>query len=388
MRILFSFPHALGAPGIGWTAYHQVTGLISRGHEVHVVATSLARPITGAASMTTTLALAGRRVPHRAIGRDRAFRLHDAIAARAVRRVRPDVVHTWPLSAGAAAREGRRLGAVVLREAPNTHTAHAWRAVDSEVQSLGLAGLVTSAHTPNAVHLAMEQADWDAATAVLAPSDAVARSFIAEGFDPERLVRHRYGYAPTPRRVHARSAEPGPLRAAYIGLGEPRKGLHYALEAWLASAASRNGTFTVVGRMLPAYADSLAPQLAHPSVRVSGFSRDVTAVLSASDVLLLPTIEEGSALVTYEAQGAGCVPLVSTAAGAMLEHGVQGLVHEPRDVATLTSQLNLLADDRAELRRLSEACLEHAKTLTWDAAADALVGAYEETRARSHAVAR
>ena len=69
-------------------------------------------------------------------------------------------------------------------------------------------------------------------------------------------------------------------------------------------------------------------------------------------MLLLPSIEEGSALVTYEAQVAGCVPLVSTAAGAMLDHDVHGLVHEAGDVATLTAQLDLLAGDPGTLERL------------------------------------
>lgn len=388
VRILFSFPHAIGAPGIGWTAYNQVTGLISRGHEVHVVAASVRRPLPGAASVTTTLALGGRRIPHRAMGRDRAFAWHDTIAARAVERRRPDVVHSWPLAEGRAARAGRRLGATVVREAPNTHTGHAWRVVQDEVALLGLQGRVTSAHTANDRHLAMEQAEWDAATAILVPSEAVERSFVQEGFAPERLIRHRYGFAPSGRRVTPRSAAPAPLRAVYVGLGEPRKGLHYALRAWIASTASAGGTFLVVGRMLPAYADLLREELAHPGVTVVGFSDDVGAVLAGADVLILPTVEEGSALVTYEAQGAGCVPLVSTAAGAVIDDGVQGLLHEPRDVATLTAQLDLLADDRTVLHRMSAAAIEAAPSLTWDAAADALISAYTQARARSYADAR
>ena len=129
---------------------------------------------------------------------------------------------------------------------------------------------------------------------------------------PDRILRHQYGYTPGTRRVEPRRVDGRPpLRAIYVGLGEPRKGLHYALRAWLDSDASRDGTFTIVGRMLPAYGDLLRDELSHPSVRVVGFSSAVGAALSASDVLLLPTIEEGSALVTYEAQGAGCVPLVS-----------------------------------------------------------------------------
>ncbi len=169
----------------------------------------------------------------------------------------------------------------------------------------------------------------------------------------------------------------------YVGLGEPRKGLHYALDAWLASDASREGTFTVIGRMLPAYAELLATRLAHPSVRVIGFSNQVDAALAASDVLLLPTIEEGSALVTYEAQAMGCVPLVSTASGAVLQDGVQGFFHTPRDVASLTAHLDLLSGDREALARMSAAAIDHSAQLTWDAAARVLADCYESARERA-----
>ncbi|WP_344737427.1 glycosyltransferase family 4 protein [Microbacterium awajiense] len=376
MRVLFSFPHAIGASGIGWSAWNQVDGLVRRGHEVHVVAASLARPVPGA-RVTTTLAAGRVRIPHRAIGRDRAFRVHDLAARALLRRGDYDLVHLWPLGTGATAREASTRGIPALREAPNTHTAHAWRVVGAEVDRLGL-GEITTAHTADPVHLAMEEAEWEAATGILVPSDAVAESFAAAGFDRRRLLRHRYGYRPGTRRMHPRAvADPGGLRAVYVGLGEPRKGLHHALDAWLGSEASLTGTFTVVGRLLEPYRAHLADRLDHPSVRVVGFSSAVDAVLAAADVLVLPTIEEGSALVTYEAQGAGCVPLVSAAAGAVLDHGVEGYVHDPGDVAVLRDQLDLLAGDRGQLARMSEACLRHAPSLTWDAAAAALEDCYE-----------
>jgi glycosyltransferase involved in cell wall biosynthesis len=120
-------------------------------------------------------------------------------------------------------------------------------------------------------------------------------------------------------------------------------------------------------------------------VRVVGFTHQVEAALAASDVLLLPTIEEGSALVTYEAQAMGCVPLVSTASGALMEDGVQGLFHEPRDVDALVSHLDLLSSDRAELARMSAAAIAHGPELTWDAAAHTLVRCYDAARDRAAA---
>ncbi|MEJ1154280.1 glycosyltransferase family 4 protein [Microbacterium marmarense] len=376
MRILISFPHSLGATGIGWSAWNQADSLIRAGHEVHVVAASVGRPIVGAASVTTTLSARRLRVPHRAIGRERAFRWHDLQARRTLARTPVDVAHLWPLGEGLTAAAARASGVAVVREAPNTHTERAWRTVGAETHRLGIVAEPT-AHTPSASHLRMERAEWAASTAILAPSQAVRDSFVAEGFSPERVLRHRYGYRPGTRRPRVRSADPRPLRVVYVGLGEPRKGLHHALQAWRASRASVDGTFTVIGRMLPAYSRAIASDLAQPSVRVVGFSDDVEAALASADALVLPTVEEGSALVTYEAQAMGCVPLVSTAAGAVIEDGVQGLLHTPGDVATLTSQFDLLASDRAVLARLSKAALEHASHLTWDAAAIELLAAYQ-----------
>ena len=386
MRVLLSFPHAIGAPGIGWTAWNQADSLIRAGLEVHVVAGSVGRPVEGAASVTTSLAVGPTRIPHRAVGRERAFRWHDGVARAVLRRTPVDVVHLWPLAPGLTATEARTRGIAAVREAPNTHTRHAWDVVSAEIERLGLTGADRTAHTENTAHLAMEQAEWDAATGVLAPSEAVADSFIAQGFDPRRVFRHRYGYRPGTRRAAVRSAEARPLRAVYVGLAEPRKGLHHALDAWLASSASQGGTFTVVGRMLPGYAAHLGDRLDHPSVRVVGFRDDVPAALAASDVLVLPTLEEGSALVTYEAQAMGAVPLVSTAAGAVIDDDVHGLLHAPGDAATLCAHFDRLAADRSELARLSGNALAHAGELTWDAAAESLVQAYRDAVAVAEGV--
>jgi glycosyltransferase involved in cell wall biosynthesis len=377
--VFYSFPHAIGAPGIGWTAWNQVTELVALGHPVHLVAANVARPIPGLASLTTTLDVGPVRVPQRVLGRSRAWALHDRIAAGLVARVRPDVVHTWPLAGIRTMRAGAAIDIPTVREAPNTHTGHAYEVVAAEHAALGLPLRPGSSHAFNPKRLQAEQREWDVATAVLAPSDAVARSFVERGLDPERLVRHRYGYRPDDARAHDRPADrpaDRPFTAIFLGRGEPRKGLHFALQAWRASRASATGRFVIYGQLLPEYARLLAPLLDHPSVEVHGFTDDPLGALADADVLLLPSIEEGSALITYEAQGVGCVPLVSAASGAELTHGREGLVHDTRDVGQLTAHLNTLSSSPAELARMRRNALDHAPELTWAAAARSLENAY------------
>lgn len=375
MSVLYSFPHRFGAPGIGWTAWNQVNELVRAGHAVHLVAASVERPVDGLASLTLTLTLGGRRVPHRAVGRARAFAWHDWFTAQRLRRLRPDVVHVWPLAGVQTMSAARRHGVPAVREVPNTHTGHAYEVVAREVASLGLTPRAGASHTRNERWLKIEELEWANATGLLVPSDAVAQTFLDRGYDERRLLRHQYGCTMT-QPVRRNDDDGRPFTAVFLGRGEPRKGLHHALRGWLASTASQRGRFLVHGVLEEAYRDSLAPLLAHPSVDVAGVTADPLGVLSSSDVLLLPTVEEGSALVTYEAQAAGCVPLVSTAAGALMEHGVHGFLHEPGDVATITAQLDALAADADLLARMRRASLDHAPELTWAAANTRLVAAY------------
>ena len=375
ISILYSFPHALGAPGIGWTAWNQVNELVRAGHDVHVVAASIARPVAGVASATTSLAVAGRRVPHRVMGRDRALAWHDWVAARVVSRRSPEVVHVWPLAATRTIEAARRRGIPAFREVPNTHTANAYEVVARESARLGLTPRSGASHTADPRRLATEEREWATATALLVPSDAVATTFLERGFDETRLRRHQYGCTPAAPVTRRADRRPG-LTAVFLGRVEPRKGLHHALDAWIASTASDEGRLLVFGAVDDDYRALLAERLDHPSIELRGVTGSPIDELARADVLILPSLEEGSALVTYEAQVAGCVPLVSTASGALLDHDVHGLVHEPGDVATLTGQLDLLDADRATLDRLSAAAMAHAPELSWAAAAQSLLAAY------------
>ncbi|MGH2970314.1 MAG: glycosyltransferase, partial [Solirubrobacteraceae bacterium] len=94
------------------------------------------------------------------------------------------------------------------------------------------------------------------------------------------------------------------------------------------------------------------------------------------DVLVLPSLEEGSALVTYEARACGCVLAVSDRAGAPCTDGVDALVHRAGDETSLAAHLASLAGDRRLLERLRAAAVDGARELTWSHAARALVGAY------------
>ena len=297
-----------------------------------------------------------------------------------------DLVHCFALGSIETLRVAKELGLPSVLERCNAHTGFAYEVVAKECERIGIQMPGGHPHAFNAEYLRREEAEYDVADALFCPSEFVARTFADRGFPPAKLARFQYGfddqacYPPTDRG----GAKSG-LTVLFAAGCAPRKGLHYALDAWLKSSASRNGTFLVVGEFIPGYAEKLATQLAHPSVRRLGFRKDLAGIMRSSDVLVLPSIEEGSALVTYDARGCGCVLLVSDSTGAVCRHEHDALVHRTGDVDALADHFNRVHEDRSLLERLRAASLETAHELTWAAAGRQMLESYRKIVTRHQA---
>lgn len=390
VRVLYSFPHKLGADRICYTAWQQVNGLADAGAKLVVCPGALSRPVPAGVTVACTLARGRLRLPYRLVGSRRAFALHDYIVARRLRSLagQIDIVHVWSQGALRTIEAATELGIPTVLERPNAHTRFAYEVVRDEAKRLGVEMPADHEHAFNDEILAVEEAEFDAAYRLLCPSQFVVDTYLARNFAPSRLARHIYGFdrATYFQAQERRSAEEG-LQMLFVGVCAVRKGLHFALEAWLDSPASKTGTFRIAGDFLPAYEQKLAPMLRHASVQVLGHRRDVPELMRASDVLVLPSIEEGFGLVCTEAMGSGCVPLVSDACTDICRHRENSLVHRVGDVRALCDHITLLHNDRAVLARLREAGLANLDEITWTAAGRVLLNVYRETM-DMHAAAR
>lgn len=389
MRVLLSFPTRIGTPGIGMIGWHQATALARAGVEVHLACGSVELPLPGVRVARETMRLrAGPRIPYRALGRERAAALHDRRVAHLLRRAPTgfDIVHAWPAGATQTLRTARSLGIPAVLERPNAHTAYAFETVDAECARLGLRLGRSSPHAPSRAKLARELREFEAADALLCPSDFVAATHAQRGEPAQRLLRHRYGYdpsrfwSPPGRRVQAAGT---PLTVAFVGRLEPRKGVHLALRAWRAAELRPGARLLLCGATEPGYERVLAPLLGLPGVELLGPVPDPAPVMRSVDALVLPSLEEGSALVTYEARACGAILLVSDRSGACARDGVDSLVHAAGDVETLALHYRRLDRDPDLRRRLRERSIEGTGELTWEAAARELLAAYRHAISRA-----
>lgn len=382
LRVLYSFPFRIGAGQICHTAWQQVAGLDKAGVAVTVVTGSVARQLPRGVSVKTTLSHGALRLPYRFLGSRRMCAIHDWIVARMLPGLRGqfDLIHGWPLGSLMTIRAAKKLGIPFVIERPNAHTRFAFEVVAQECERLGFRLPHDHEHAYNPKTLEREEAEYEEASALLCPSDFVARSFLDEGFRESKLLRHRYGYDET--RFHpgdgAISSPDRGLTMMYAGACAPRKGLHHALRAWLDSGAAERGRFIVCGGFIKGYRELLGDMIDHPSVGILGHRNDLDFLMRQSDIFVLPSIEEGSALVTYEARASGCVLLVSDATGAPCRHMENALVHPAGDVKALTTHIRMLDQDRGLLMKLRQFSLAGIDELSWTEAAKSLSRAYQK----------
>jgi glycosyltransferase involved in cell wall biosynthesis len=232
-----------------------------------------------------------------------------------------------------------------------------------------------------------EEKIYQLADAITVPSHFAARSFVEMGLPPDKIHVIPYGVR---LENFTRTTQPPPNRfeVLFVGFVGLRKGIPYLLEAFarLRHPAKR---LRIVGPMHPDI-KSVLPRLPREQVEFLGAvpSHELPQLMSTSHLMVLPSIEEGLALVQGQALACGCPVLSSANTGAedLFTDGVEGFIVPIRDVDALTEKMQQLADDPTLQQRMSEAALKRVQTLggwrnygdQWEVLLEALTGRSHE----------
>jgi glycosyltransferase involved in cell wall biosynthesis len=218
-------------------------------------------------------------------------------------------------------------------------------------------------------HIAVrEEAIYALADAITVPSTVAMCSFVQMGVSAEKLHVIPYGV----RLDKFTRTEPPPddsFEVLFAGQVSLRKGVPYLLEAF-ARLKHPHKRLTMVGSVQ----DDMRQLLARlPTEKVTFMGAIPQAELARrmgrSHVLVLPSVEEGLALVQGQAMSCGCPVIATVATGAedLFSDGAEGFIVADRDTDALSAKMQLLADDPAIQERISEAAKQRVKKLGgWD----------------------
>ena len=209
-----------------------------------------------------------------------------------------------------------------------------------------------------------EEAIYEAADAITVPSFAACRSFLQMGVPAYKLHIIPYGvrlenFQPT--------ADPpqDEFHVLFAGAVSLRKGVPYLLQAF-AALKHRRKRLHIVGSVQPELRSILAA-LPQQDVEFRGTlpQPELAALMSRSHVLVLPSIEEGLALVQAQALACGCPVICSEATGGedLFTDGEEGYIVPVRDTAALTDRLQRLAEDPTLQQGMRAAGIGRVRTL-------------------------
>ena len=167
-----------------------------------------------------------------------------------------------------------------------------------------------------------------------------------------------------PDWVVARESRPGPLHVLFAGTLSLRKGIQYAMQA--AGELKGQAVIRAVGS---AAVSPEAMANIRSFIEVTGPVpvHEMAAHYDWADVVLLPSLCEGSAAVLYEAMSQGLPIICTPSSGSVLQDGVQGILVPERDAGAIASAVRRLADDADCRCRMSLGACRRAEEFSLEA---------------------
>jgi alpha-maltose-1-phosphate synthase len=263
---------------------------------------------------------------------------------------------------GAALETGKRVqqrGGVFICDRGSTHQRFQQEIIGEEFRIWGVDRAVSDERDTVREELIYEQAD-----AITVPSRAAARSFASMGVPAEKVTVIPYGVR---LENFYPDAEPASdcFHVLFAGAAGLRKGVPYLLAAFAALKHPRK-CLRIAGAILPDLKAVLS-RLPREQVEFLGVvpQARLRSLMSASHALVLPSIEEGLALVQAQAMACGCPVICSTNTGGedLFTDSVEGFIVPIRDSAALAARMQQLADDPALQQTMRAAALRRVQSI-------------------------
>jgi len=213
-----------------------------------------------------------------------------------------------------------------------------------------------------------EEAEYELSDKITVPSEFVRKSFLLKGVPEGKISKIVYG-ARLDRFSKLADPDPDKFVVLWVGAVSIRKGFMYLLDAFQ-RLKHPNKELRVVGTVMPEIRQLLTGQNLD-QINFLGVLPNVklAEMYSKANVFVLPSLEEGLAMVQGEALACGCPVIGSTNSGAedLITDGLEGFIVPIRSADAVLKSFQRLTDDPALRESMSKAALKRVQSLSgWD----------------------
>jgi len=278
------------------------------------------------------------------------------------------IFHGWACQCLESLKRAKKLGLTTFIDRASMHVNVSDRLISEEYAQFGLKKDLPLNYVRK---LSLEE--YDLADFVIVPSQSVYESFLEEGFDEKKLIRIPFGV--DPEVFQPGQKQDNVFRLAFVGQVGIRKGIHYLLRAWQ-ELSLKNAELVLVGEVVPDGQQLFKKHLSESTVKLAGHVNDPQRFYAQASVFVLPSVEEGSALVSYEAMACGRPVIVTQNVGSVARDGVDGFVIPIRNVDALKEKILFFYEHPDKIAEMGINARRRAAQFSWDSYGDNIVQAY------------
>ena len=373
MKITYSIGVRFAGGGIGNIAWHAVRTLYRRGI-LQLLLCSSARPIDIPPQQQILEMGMAHRILRRLAIYDSSRRLeylqgdrYDVWAKNHLGE--SDIFHGWSNFARRSLQEAHIKGMVTVLDWPISHHVHQYQLLQQEYARWG------AAFRP--IPRWKQRADEEIAQAdvIITPSDYARNSFLTQGIPANQVISIPFGvdaqrFSPPTQRLTA------PIRFLFVGQIGLRKGVQYLLDAW-SRLRLPNAELWLVGRVQSSFQPVLKRFHDLPGLHIIPYTERPEDLYQTAHVFVFPSLDEGSALVTYEAMAAGLPLIVTHHSGSVARNGIESIEIPEGDVPALMEAMALLAHHEDMRLEMGERSRQRILPFTWERYGSQLISLYQ-----------
>jgi glycosyltransferase involved in cell wall biosynthesis len=288
-----------------------------------------------------------------------SFKLVNKIFGRKIYKNMPKckIYHTWMGIAPEAAKKAKKEKSILVLEAANSHPMNSSKILNEEFKRFNREKFSIDSEKMKKDMQYMKIFDY-----ILCPSDFVYDSFLKEGFEKNRLIKFPYGVDINKFNIKKEKNDKK-FRAVFVGSVQLRKGIQYLLKAWN-ELKLKNAELIIVGSIYPD-ATKVIKKYSNNTIKFENFSPNLNDYYKKSDIFIFPSIEEGSALVNYEAMASG-LPIITTFnSGSVARDGKDGFIIPIRDVNSLKKKIKYFYNNPQEIKKMGKSARKQVENYTW-----------------------
>jgi glycosyltransferase involved in cell wall biosynthesis len=312
---------------------------------------------------------------------DAVYRDLDASVARRLRRAAPGelprAVYAYEDGALESFKSARDRGVRRVYELPIAHWETSRRLLEEEARRRPDWEPTLQATRDSAAKTSRKTAELEMAEAVVCPSKFVLDSLPEAARRAKKCLVAPFGSPEGPAAPPRDDSRARPLRFLFAGTMTQRKGLADLFDA--VKLLGRGDYELVVLGSLVAPMSFYRERLPNFVYEPPRSHREVLELMASCDVLVLPSIVEGRALVQQEALSAGLPLIVTPNAGGedLIDEGETGFLAPIRSPAAIAERMAWFLERRAELGRMRDAARRKAAERGWQAYAGQILGLLE-----------